>query len=82
MADAKVTGERIVYEGDFAAFTVATFTFDGCTFPLHSSVSLLPVLRMAYDARRGDKVSAELLNAAKVCIQDYWPTESDTPHIV
>lgn len=56
------------------------FEFDGHAFD-NGAARNLPFLLMAYNARRGDAVSAELLDAASVVIltadgRRYWPLET------
>ena len=57
-----------------------TISFDGFQFGGSIGGMVVPYIEMAYRARRGDAVAAEILNSFKVIIYDanektYWPMD-------
>jgi hypothetical protein len=59
-------------------YTVPTVAFDGRRFPANCAHTV-PFLYLAFKARRGDALAAELLDAFGVSVRDagdrpYWPT--------
>jgi hypothetical protein len=62
-----------------------TARFDGRTFLRHDDMA--PYLYLAYKARRGDGLAAELLAAFAVTVYDaegreYWPMEPEPDAVV
>lgn len=66
---------------------LSTCEFDGHTFNFGADAAVIPCVRLAYDARRGDAISIALLNAYKVEIMTadggtYWPMEAAPDAVV
>lgn len=62
----------------FNRFEPPSVVFDGFRFATSGYAMNLPVLEMAYRARRGDSAAAELLDKFRVRVLDfdqnpYWP---------
>ncbi len=77
-----VTGD-VWLRTEGTSFVVPSFEFDGRRFDalMGNNAAAAPCLYLAYQARRGDGVAADVLNACMVTIRDvdgktYWPMES------
>lgn len=63
--------------GTYAVISNPTISFDGVRLSMSLAIHA-PFIRMAYDARRGDAISAELLSKFRVTIEGYWPPECES----
>ncbi len=82
-----MSADNVLIRGEgadtFSPF-VPTIEFDGCRFQgsIVYNPAAAPCLYLAYQARRGDAVAADALNACMVAITDvdgktYWPMEGE-----